>query len=206
MLCCVVLCCVVLCCVVLCCALQAISRLKPATVVFNIGTWRYSEEEVWPQEQYDAIFSACQAAVQPQQQGQEEQEGQQRMGTKGSDTGGGSGGGSGGKPGGKGGGGGSTAAQAPASADSSIASSSTGPVGGCIWKTTTWALDEHVQRDFDAAALAAAARHGWRVMDAWALTRPAGALQPPPWVHGDYLHFLGYVYEELNNYLLNMIC
>ena len=43
-------------------------------------------------------------------------------------------------------------------------------------------------------------------MDAWALTRPAGALQPPPWVDGYYLHFLGYVYEELNNYLLNMIC
>jgi hypothetical protein len=96
----------------------------------------------------------------------------------------------------KGGGSGSDAAWAPASADSSSGNSSAGSVGGRIWE-----LDEHVQRDFDAAALAAAARHGWRVMVAWALTRPAAA-----WLEGDYLQYLGYVYEELNDYLLNMIC
>lgn len=79
------------------------------------------------------------------------------------------------------------------------------PQGGtCIWKTTTFALDGRIPRTWDDPALQHAAAHGLGVMDAWALTRAAAALDPPPWV--DDLHFLGYVYQELNRFLLNMIC
>jgi hypothetical protein len=76
--------------------------------------------------------------------------------------------------------------------------------GTCIWKTTTFARDQRIPRGWDNRAVAHAARHGWRVMDAWALTRPALQLQPPPYY--DDLHFVGYPYEELNHFLLNMIC
>lgn len=79
------------------------------------------------------------------------------------------------------------------------------PQGGmCIWKTTTWLTNNAVQHDFDAPTLRHVADHGWSVMDAWALTEAAGRLEPQPFWDG--MHTLGFVYEELNQYLLNMIC
>ncbi len=55
----------------------------------------------------------------------------------------------------------------------------TPPQGGrCIWKTTTYGQLHHVGRDRDLASIAAARRHGWQLMDAWAATR-AAKLQLP---------------------------
>lgn len=47
--------------------------------------------------------------------------------------------------------------------------------GQCVWKTTTLAQagDLKVGRDRDAAAVAAAQRHGWLVSDAWGATHAA---------------------------------
>ncbi len=87
----------------------------------------------------------------------------------------------------------------------SAADAAVAPQGGmCIWKTTTWLTNNAVQQDWDAATLRHAADHGWSVMDAWALTNAAGRLQPPPFWDG--MHSLGYVYEDVNQFLLNMIC
>ena len=67
------------------------------------------------------------------------------------------------------------------------------PQGGrAIWKTTTWAIDKRVPREWDDAALPYAAKHGWEVMDAFMLTQPAAMMQPPP--YADDIHFLGQPY------------
>ena len=79
------------------------------------------------------------------------------------------------------------------------------PQGGrCIWKTTTADRPGLVGRDRDAEAIAHARAHGWALMDAYAATRAAMALEPQPFV--DNVHYVGYVYAELNQLLLNMIC
>jgi hypothetical protein len=59
------------------------------------------------------------------------------------------------------------------------ANAAVAPQGGrCIWKTTTYGQLHHVGRDRDLASVAAARRHGWQLMDAWAATR-AAKLQLP---------------------------
>lgn len=122
--------------------------------------------------------------------------------------------------------------------------------GQAIWKTTTFKRGGRVQRGWDDAALARAAQHGWRVMDAWALTQALRSLQDSAWVDAgegalralgkleagmrgpfcviheapvleqvwacfelcsscafpNAAHFLGFVYAELNQFLLNMVC
>lgn len=85
------------------------------------------------------------------------------------------------------------------------ANAAVAPQGGhCIWKTTTYGLFGRVTRERDELALRHAAINKWQVMDAWLLTQLALKLSPRPWV--DPLHFYGYVYEALNQFLLNMIC
>lgn len=51
--------------------------------------------------------------------------------------------------------------------------------GRCIWKSTTYKRDRKVGRDLDASAAAAARRHGWLLMDAWAATQAAKMEQLP---------------------------
>ncbi|KAI7842769.1 hypothetical protein COHA_003517 [Chlorella ohadii] len=82
------------------------------------------------------------------------------------------------------------------------------PQGGqCVWKTTTLAQagDLKVGRDRDAAAVAAAQRHGWLVTDAWGATH-AAKMQLGDGIYIDPAHYKGFVYTELNQLLLNTIC
>lgn len=71
------------------------------------------------------------------------------------------------------------------------ANAAVAPQGGqAIWKTTTYDQAHGVQRDRDEVSVAQARAHGWRLMDAWALTREAAlCLEPPPFV--DNVHFYG---------------
>lgn len=86
------------------------------------------------------------------------------------------------------------------------ANAAVAPQGGrCIWKTTTYGQMHHVGRDRDFVSVVAARRHGWQLMDAWAATR-AAKLQLPDDPFVDTVHFLGFIYAELNQLMLNMIC
>ncbi len=57
--------------------------------------------------------------------------------------------------------------------------------------------------------IGAAEQANWTVLDAYALTRPLMALhnlghgRPPLW---DDLHFSAGIYQEISQYLLNMVC
>ena len=67
--------------------------------------------------------------------------------------------------------------------------------GRCIWKTTTFGKAGKVGRDRDAQAVAAAQRHGWLLLDAWAATLAAKTQLPDdPYVDeacGGSCHGLG---------------
>lgn len=85
------------------------------------------------------------------------------------------------------------------------AAAAVAPQGGtCIWKTTTASKDGHVPHAMDANVLARTTAHGFAVMDAWAATSGLLALDPP--AYWDHNHFVGFVYTELNHFLLNMLC
>eukprot|EP00887_Chlorella_sp_A99_P000349 scaffold13.g349.t1 len=59
-------------------------------------------------------------------------------------------------------------------------------------------------RTVDADMVALAQRHGWDLLDAWALTQPLHYMRPRPYL--DHVHVAGWVYRELNFVLLNMLC
>lgn len=81
------------------------------------------------------------------------------------------------------------------------------PQGGqAIWKTTSYERQGRVLRDFDNVSVEQALAHGWLVMDEWALTFPLTHLNEPHPAFMDDTHFAGYVYRELNQVLLNMVC
>ena len=50
-----------------------------------------------------------------------------------------------------------------------------------------------------------ARREGWEVLDGRAMTRAGAELQQLR-IHWDKLHVLPFVYEEMNNVLLNKLC
>eukprot|EP00887_Chlorella_sp_A99_P008237 scaffold12.g8237.t1 len=81
-----------------------------------------------------------------------------------------------------------------------------------LWRTTAAGRHpaEHpaVDAAYDGQALAHTAVAGWGVLDAFALTEPLRALEArgtaDAW--SDNWHFRGFVYRELNLYLLNILC
>ena len=81
-----------------------------------------------------------------------------------------------------------------------------GSDGQLLWRTTTLPneLRARANRTLDAPMVAWADTHGWQLLDAWQLTEPLATLAPSPYL--DKVHFRGYVYRELNTYLLNMLC
>jgi hypothetical protein len=88
------------------------------------------------------------------------------------------------------------------------ANAAVAPQGGsCVWKTTTFAQADNLQvgRDRDAEAVATARRHGWLLTDAWTATR-AAKMQLGDDIYIDPVHYVGFVYAELNQLLLNTIC
>jgi hypothetical protein len=85
--------------------------------------------------------------------------------------------------------------------------------GRCLWKRTTKRFvcgsssrrchrSEWVPQEVaDAVPLAAARRYGWGVHD---VATPTALLEQDAFADG--IHFRPYVYQELNNLLLNSIC
>lgn len=142
--------------------LQVVGRLKPHTLVLNSGLWRlaYGHPD-WPRAAYDSIFEAGKADVAPQVGWQRwhgpylavRADRAVRLANK------------------------TVQAHSWAYVDSHRHCK---PValpylqgGRCIWKTTTYSSHGRVERSLDAEAVAAAKRHDWLLMDAWAATRAA---------------------------------
>ena len=79
------------------------------------------------------------------------------------------------------------------------------PAGGrAFWQTHTPRSDAAARLPFHAPMAAAAAAAGLEVFDAFQLAAPLRTLRPNP--YWDALHFYSYVYAELNNVFLNLLC
>ena len=76
--------------------------------------------------------------------------------------------------------------------------------GTAIWKTTTQSRSMDISPNHDSKIKTMAAQAGWKIFDAWALTRALPLLKPS--VYWDNLHFLPFVYNELNTALLHNLC
>ena len=84
--------------------------------------------------------------------------------------------------------------------------------GMALWKTTAAGRNatEHpaVDDQYDGQALRHVRSAGWGVLDAYAMTAPLRRLDSEDVadVWTDNWHFRGFVYRELNLYLLNIVC
>lgn len=74
-----------------------------------------------------------------------------------------------------------------------------------LYRSTTPEVNKtHLGHFRDLAQLEAANMAGVPILDAWQLLAPLHSVRPVPmW---DARHYWGYPYQELNNYLLNIIC
>lgn len=147
--------------------MQVVARLRPHTLVLNSGLWRSADDPAWPKPVYDWIFKAANAVVARQV----------RRACLCLPTGAS-------QPCVLAGGGPAVLLRLRRCS----AAQPVGPLavllllllqgGRCIWKTTSYGQLHQVGRERDEEPVAAARRHGWHLMDAWAATR-AAKLQLP---------------------------
>lgn len=75
-----------------------------------------------------------------------------------------------------------------------------------VWRTHT-ATSTHGRMRQAEALTAMAKWHGWPVLDAFAPTQPALTQNLNIWIGGnDFVHLLPFVYEQINDVLLNQLC